>query len=83
VHQQGGVAAIFQANTGTPLGSSGVPSRPTTMAAAASSWVEKMLQDAQRTSAPSSTSVSIRTAVWMVMCSEPAIRAPRSGRLSR
>ena len=73
----------FQANTGTPLGSSGVPSRPTTMAAAASSWVEKMLQDAHRTSAPSSTSVSIRTAVWMVMCSEPAIRAPRSGRLSR
>ncbi len=61
----------FQANTGTPLGASGVPSRPTTIAAAAWSWVEKMLQDAQRTSAPSSTRVSISTAVWMVMCSEP------------
>ena len=35
------------------------------MAAAAWSWVEKMLQDAQRTSAPSSTSVSISTAVWI------------------
>ena len=33
------------------------------MAAAAWSWVEKMLQLAQRTSAPSATSVSIRTAV--------------------
>jgi hypothetical protein len=49
------------------------------MAAAAWSWVEKMLQEAQRTSAPSSASVSIRTAVWMVMCSEPAMRAPLSG----
>ena len=52
---------------------------PTTTAAAASSWVEKMLQDTQRTSAPSATSVSISTAVCTVMCSEPAIRAPRSG----
>ena len=33
------------------------------MAAAAWSWVEKMLQDDQRTSAPNSTSVSISTAV--------------------
>ncbi len=41
-----------------------------------------MLQDAQRTSAPSATSVSIRTAVWMVMCSEPATRAPLSGFVS-
>src|SRR6476660_3507129 len=38
-----------------------------------------MLHDAQRTSAPSATSVSINTAVWMVMCSEPVIRAPASG----
>ena len=38
-----------------------------------------MLHDAQRTSAPSATSVSISTAVWIVMCSEPVIRAPRSG----
>src|SRR3954463_6700444 len=38
-----------------------------------------MLQEAQRTSAPSAVSVSISTAVWMVMCSEPVIRAPSSG----
>src|SRR5512139_2195742 len=49
------------------------------MAAAAWSWVEKMLHDAQRTSAPSAVSVSISTAVWMVMCSEPVMRAPFSG----
>ena len=49
------------------------------MAAAAWSWVEKMLHEAQRTSAPSALSVSIRTAVWMVMCSEPVMRAPLSG----
>ena len=34
---------------------------------------------AQRTSAPSATSVSISTAVWIVMCSEPVMRAPLSG----
>src|SRR5882672_5963216 len=38
-----------------------------------------MLQLAQRTCAPRAVSVSIRTAVWIVMCSEPVIRAPRSG----
>ena len=56
-----------------------MPFGPTTAAAAAWSWVEKMLQLAQRTSAPSSTSVSISTAVWIVMCSEPEMRAPASG----
>ena len=56
-----------------------MPFGPTTTAAAAWSWVEKMLQEAQRTSAPSSTSVSMSTAVWMVMCSEPVMRAPVSG----
>ncbi|MNV95435.1 hypothetical protein D3C71_1903260 [compost metagenome] len=49
------------------------------IAAAAWSWVEKMLQEAQRISAPSSFSVSISTAVWIVMCSEPEMRAPFSG----
>ena len=49
------------------------------IAAAAWSWVEKMLHEAQRTSAPSSVSVSISTAVWIVMCSEPVMRAPLSG----
>src|SRR6266566_5766254 len=48
----------FQAKTGMPFGSSGVPSGPTATAAAAWSWVEKMLQLAQRTCAPSATSVS-------------------------
>ena len=62
----------MKANTGVPAAA---------MAAAAWSWVEKMLQEAQRTSAPSAFSVSISTAVWMVMCSEPAMRAPLSGLL--
>ncbi len=49
------------------------------MAAAAWSWVVKMLQLAQRTEAPSSTSVSMSTAVSMVMCSEPVTRTPLRG----
>ena len=57
-------------------GSSTVPFGPTATAAAAWSCVEKMLHDTQRTSAPRSTSVSIRTAVCTVMCSEPMIFAP-------
>ena len=81
-HQYSSSVSPFQANTGTPWGSSGVPFGPTTTAAAAWSWVEKMLQEAQRTSAPSATRVSMSTAVWIVMCSEPAIRAPASGLLS-
>ncbi len=81
-HQYSSSVSPFQANTGTPCGSSGVPCGPTTIAAAAWSWVEKMLQDTQRTSAPRLTSVSISTAVCTVMCSEPATRAPCSGRAS-
>ena len=38
-----------------------------------------MLQLLQVTSAPSSVSVSISTAVWIVMCRQPAMRAPASG----
>ena len=41
-----------------------------------------MLHVAQRTSAPSAVSVSISTAVWIVMCSEPVMRAPWSGWLA-
>ena len=78
-HQYSSSVSPFHANTGTPRGSSAVPSGPTATAAAAWSWVEKMLHDAQRTFAPSATSVSISTAVWIVMCSEPVMRAPRSG----
>ena len=40
-----------------------------------------MLQLAHRTWAPSATSVSMRTAVCTVMCSEPVMRAPVSGLL--
>jgi hypothetical protein len=49
------------------------------MAAAAWSCVEKILHEAQRTFAPSAFRVSMRTAVWIVMCSDPATRAPLSG----
>jgi hypothetical protein len=78
-HQYSSSVSPFHANTGTPRGCSGVPSGPTAIAAAAWSCVEKMLHEAQRTSAPSATSVSISTAVWIVMCSDPVIRAPRNG----
>ena len=81
VHQYSSSVSPFQAKTGTPCGSSAVP-LPTTTAAAASSWVEKMLQEAQRTSAPRAVRVSISTAVCTVMCREPAIRAPLSGWLA-
>jgi hypothetical protein len=49
------------------------------MAAAAWSYVEKMLQEHQWTSAPSAVRVSMRTAVWMVMWREPEILAPAKG----
>src|ERR1700758_2631054 len=78
-HQYSSSVSPFHANTGTPWGCSGVPCLPTTTAAAAWSWVEKMLQDAQRTSAPSAVRVSISTAVCTVMCSDPEMRAPFSG----
>src|SRR5262245_45475421 len=45
-HQYSSSVSPFHANTGVPLGSSGVPWGPTTTAAAAWSWVEKMLHDA-------------------------------------
>mmetsp|Transcript_1839 Transcript_1839/g.5400 ORF Transcript_1839/g.5400 Transcript_1839/m.5400 type:complete len:419 (-) Transcript_1839:34-1290(-) len=54
-----------------------VPAR--THADAAWSWVEKMLHEHQRTSAPSASSVSASTAVWMVMWSEPITRTPARG----
>ena len=69
-HQYSSSVSPFQAKTGTPAAA---------IAAAAWSWVEKMLQDAHRTWAPSAVSVSIRTAVWIVMCRDPVIRAPASG----
>jgi hypothetical protein len=53
-HQYSSSDSPFHANTGTPVAA---------IAAAAWSCVEKMLQLAQRTSAPRLTSVSISTAV--------------------
>ncbi len=81
-HQYSSSVSPFQAKTGTPLGSPAVPSGPTATAAAAWSWVEKMLQLAQRTRAPSAVNVSISTAVCTVMCSEPVTRAPARGWLA-
>src|SRR5690348_3907828 len=74
------VNSQYSASDSPLYAKTGVP--PAAIAAAAWSCVEKMLQDAQRTSAPRVRSVSISTAVWIVMCSEPAMRAPRSGFLS-
>ena len=51
-HQYSSSVSPFQAKTGTPAGFSTVPFGPTATAAAAWSWVEKMLQLAQRTRAP-------------------------------
>src|SRR5450756_2021729 len=62
--QYSGIVSPFQAKTGTPAGASTEPRGPTATAAAASSWVEKMLHEAHLTCAPSATSVSISTAVW-------------------
>jgi len=69
-HQYSSRVSPFQAKTGIPASA---------MAAAAWSWVEKMLQLAQRTSAPRATSVSISTAVCTVMCRLPVTRAPFRG----
>ena len=76
-HQYSSSVSPFQAKTGTP------GSRRVRRRRAAWSWVEKMLHEHQRTSAPSAISVSISTAVWIVMCSEPVMRAPLSGCASR
>ena len=55
-HQYSSSVSPFHAYTGMPRAA---------IAAAAWSWVEKMLQDAQRTWAPSAMSVSMSTAVWI------------------
>ena len=72
-HQYSSSLSPFQANTGTPAAA---------IAAAASSWVENILHEDQRTSAPSIRRVSIKTAVSTVICKEPVMRAPASGLLS-
>merc|ERR1719201_1047549 len=70
-HQYSSSVSPFQAKTLE------VPAR--TSAAAAWSWVEKMLHEHQRMSPPRTSSVSASTPVWMVMCSEPMILTPLSG----
>lgn len=70
-HQYSSSVSPFHANTLAVL--------PFTTPAAAWSCVEKMLHEHQRTSAPSLASVSMSTAVWIVMCSEPMMRAPANG----
>ena len=69
-HSYSASVSPFQANTGMPRDA---------IAAAAWSWVEKMLHDDQRTSAPKATSVSMSTAVCTVMWMQPMMRAPASG----
>src|SRR5262245_42283212 len=81
-HQYSSSVSPFHAKTGMPFGFCTVPpvsGRPTTTAAAAWSCVEKMLHDTQRTSAPSSDSVSMSTPVWIVIWRLPMMRAPASG----
>src|SRR5712692_9452929 len=78
-HQYSSSVSPFQAYTGTPSGSDADPPGPTATAAAAASWVEKMLHEAHRTRAPRATSVSMSTAVCTVMCSDPVMRAPARG----
>ena len=74
MHQSNSSSVIpFHAKTGTSVAA---------IAAAAWSWVEKILQLDHCTWAPRAVSVSISTAVWMVMCRQPAILAPASGWLS-
>mmetsp|Transcript_993 Transcript_993/g.3120 ORF Transcript_993/g.3120 Transcript_993/m.3120 type:complete len:294 (-) Transcript_993:17-898(-) len=70
-HQYSSRVSPFQANT--------LAEPAFTTPAAAWSWVEKMLHEHQRTSAPSLLRVSMSTAVWMVMCSEPTILALAKG----
>ena len=69
-HQNSSSVSFFHAKTGIPAAAT---------AAAAWSWVEKMLHELHRTSAPSAVRVSMSTAVWMVMCRHPAMRAPARG----
>merc|ERR1719183_3271329 len=70
-HQYSSSVSPFQAKT--------LAAPEATQPAAAWSCVEKMLQEHQRTSAPSDASVSASTAVWMVMWSEPMMRTSLSG----
>ena len=77
-HQYSSSVSPFHANTGTPAGVGGAV-RADRDGRGGVILRREDVADAQRTSAPSSTSVSMSTAVWIVMCSEPVMRAPVSG----
>merc|ERR1719491_2530936 len=49
------------------------------MAAAAWSWVLKILHEHHRTLAPIADKVSISTPVWIVMCRDPLMLRPLKG----
>merc|ERR1719236_41327 len=70
-HQYSASVSPFQAKT--------VEVPALAMAAAAWSWVLKMLHEHQRTLAPSAARVSISTPVWIVMWSEPLMFIPLKG----
>merc|ERR1719229_922215 len=70
-HQYSGSVSPFQAKT--------VAVPALAMAAAAWSWVLKMLQEHHRTLAPSAVKVSMSTPVWIVMWSEPLMFMPLNG----
>merc|ERR1719487_2453423 len=70
-HQYSANVSPFQAKT--------VAVPALAMAAAAWSWVLKILQEHHRTVAPKAAKVSISTPVWMVMCREPLISNPLNG----
>merc|ERR1719189_1832308 len=70
-HQYSGRVSPFHAKT--------VEVPALAIAAAAWSWVLKMLQEHQRTLAPSAAKVSMSTPVWMVMCREPLMLRPLKG----
>merc|ERR1719316_1099213 len=70
-HQYSGSVSPFQAKT--------VDVPAFAIAAAAWSWVLKILHEHQRTVAPKAAKVSISTPVWIVMCSEPLMLSPLNG----
>jgi hypothetical protein len=78
-HQYSSSVSPFQANTGTPAGVLRGAVRADDDRGGGTVLGGEDVAGAQRTSAPSATRVSMSTAVWTVMCSEPAMRAPASG----
>merc|ERR1719446_479031 len=70
-HQYSGSVSPFHAKT--------VEVPALAMAAAAWSWVLKILQEHHRTFAPKADKVSISTPVWIVMCKDPLMSRALNG----